>query len=153
MSYKLLEDVIVEINGNICVMPVGTIISEVAIDFDQEQGQEQDTDKMLSIVQGWIDKFKPQFTDEGWTKIIGFLQPALDAIHSGDVQLLKSATVDIANKSERLAKTNPQSKNALDQIHSLYTKLLGVARGIFGESINDLITIIKESTEKIKLID
>ena len=60
MSFKLLENVIAEVNGSIQMIPMGTIISEVAIDFDQEEDQGQDTDKMLSIVQSWIDKFKPR---------------------------------------------------------------------------------------------
>lgn len=152
MSLKLLQNIIIEKNDGMEVLPEGTIISEVSLDLDTETDEtEVGRDKMLGIVQQWIDRYKPSF-GKSWSKVIDFLQPAIEAIHSNDIQQLKSATIKLAERSEQLAETNPQAKQAIDRIHDLYVKLLGMARGTFGESIDEIIDIITECREKIAIL-
>jgi len=146
MSYRLLHDLILENNG-FEIIKEGTILD---LDNDVDQS-EKSKDDMMEVIQDWINKYKKSF-GSNWSKIINFLQPAIDAIHDNDVKALKSETIRIANKSEQLSKVNPKAKEVFERIHNLYIRLLGMARGAFGESIDEMINIIKECNEKINII-
>jgi len=73
-------------------------------------------------------------------------------MHENDLDLLKAVTSKWADRSEKLAETNPKAKEAFDRIHNLYVKLLGMARRAFGESIDEVIDIITECRERIRAI-
>jgi len=149
MHVRLLQDLAIENNNKIEIIPEGTIISEATIDLDNEVDSEVvKQEDMMKVVQQWASKYKPMFGKD-WSKVIDFLQPAIDAIHDGDIKSLKSRTINLAKKSERLSHTNPKAKDAIDRIHDLYIKLLGMAREVFGECIDEVVNIITECKRKL----
>lgn len=150
MHVKLLQDLVIEgKNNSIEIIPKGTPISEAVIDLDSTiDDTDIKKDDMMTVVQQWANKYKPMFGKD-WSKVIDFLQPAIDAIHDGDIKQLKSKTIGLAKKSGRLADTNPKAKEAIDRIHDLYIKLLGMAREVFGECIDEIVNIIYECKSKL----
>lgn len=150
---KLLENIIIEENGYFKTIPAGTIIREGVFDLDAPEAEPEEAgqDEMIRVVQQWIETNRPRFTPEGWSKVNTILQPAIDAIYDRNIEKLKSHAIAMANKVDSL-ESNPKAKNALEKIHDLYIKLLGMARGHFGESIDTVVKIVKESLNKLKTI-
>lgn len=147
----LLEDVIIEDNGSKTILSSGTIINEATHTLDEPEidAKSATQDKMISIVQKWIELYRDKFKPGGWSKVIDILQPAIDAIYDRNVDKLKKHAVALANKVDDLS-DNPKSKAALEIIHDLYLKLLGMAREQFNESVSKVIDILTETINKIK---
>jgi predicted XRE-type DNA-binding protein len=149
----LLQDIIIEDNGYKTILYAGTIIKEAVYDLDAPEMDEkaEAQDEMINIVQKWIEQNRKRFTPEGWSKIVDILQPAIDAIYNKNTEKLKEYSIALSNKTEKI-EGNKKAKYALEKIHDLYVKLLGMARGHFNESINEVINIIEESIKKLKTI-
>lgn len=142
MSLKLAHSIIIEKNGKIEVIAKGTIISEITHVLDNQEETQNVEDNLMSIIQNWVRTYK-EFFGKSWNSVTSlFLQPAIDSIQSSDSRQLKDTAIKLAKRIENTE--NPKIKEKLSLIHGLFTKLLGVARNVFGESVDEIAKILKE---------
>lgn len=150
MSLKLLENIIIN-NESMRIIYAGAKITEATIDLDSEQeiAAPDSQDTLMDTIQQWINKNKASYGNS-WNQVVNHLQPAIDAIHSSDIESLKIYSSKLADKANQLSASNPKSAQALDRIHTLYRQLLSMSRDSLGESYNSILKIVVESHNKIK---
>jgi len=121
---KLLHDIMIYENNSMRVIPSGSILEGV---FDLDEPQQQDTESdLLGTLQDWMQKNLEGMSPRMVKMIKNLLQPAVDAIHDGNVDKIKDLAQKLDNRAQELA--GKKEKFIVDKVVDGYLAVLRKAK-------------------------